>query len=138
MRCFVHHDQEAVGVCCVCGKGLCPDCAVDLGRAISCRGACEQQARATQAQFSARAMHEQLARSSAALSQQSQTLLRISKRARLITPVIFITVGVILALLGLIGRNPFYFIPASIGLLFFVIGLVLLVFQWSLSKNGKP
>jgi hypothetical protein len=28
MRCFYHHDKEAVGSCKSCGKGLCPECAV--------------------------------------------------------------------------------------------------------------
>ena len=50
MRCFVHHDHEAIGICRACGKALCPDCAVDLGHAICCRGACEQMAREIHAQ----------------------------------------------------------------------------------------
>ena len=42
MRCFYHHEKEAVGTCKSCGKGLCPDCAVDLGRGLACRGRCEE------------------------------------------------------------------------------------------------
>jgi hypothetical protein len=137
MRCFTHHDREAVGICCVCGKGLCPDCAVDLGHAICCRGACEQQARAGQAPFKMRDMHEQLMRNRDILSQQSQALLRISRRALLLTPILFIVIGGVLALFSFIGRNPLYWIPAFTGILFVVIGLVLLVFQLSLYKTGK-
>jgi len=41
MRCFYHQDREAVGTCKSCGKGLCPECAVDLGKGLACRGRCE-------------------------------------------------------------------------------------------------
>src|SRR5215468_8835391 len=46
MRCFYHHDREAVGSCKSCGKGLCPDCAVDLTKGLACRGRCEDDAKA--------------------------------------------------------------------------------------------
>src|SRR6202012_1470176 len=38
MRCFNHVDREAVGSCKACAKGLCSECAVDLGHGLSCRG----------------------------------------------------------------------------------------------------
>ena len=41
MRCFYHQDREAIGACKSCGKGLCPECAVDLGKGLACRGRCE-------------------------------------------------------------------------------------------------
>jgi hypothetical protein len=46
MRCFYHQDREAIGTCKSCGKGLCPDCAVDLGKGLACRDRCEQDVRA--------------------------------------------------------------------------------------------
>ena len=42
MRCFHHEDREAVGTCKSCGKGLCRECAVDMGKGLACRGRCEQ------------------------------------------------------------------------------------------------
>lgn len=44
MKCFVHHQSDAVGICKACQKGLCPECAVDLGYGLSCKGACEVKA----------------------------------------------------------------------------------------------
>jgi hypothetical protein len=38
MHCYNHADRNAVGFCKVCCKGLCPDCAVDLGHGLACRG----------------------------------------------------------------------------------------------------
>ncbi len=46
MRCFYHHDREAVGTCRSCDKGLCPDCAVDLVEGLACRNRCEASVRA--------------------------------------------------------------------------------------------
>ena len=46
MRCFYHQDKEAVGTCKLCGKGVCPECAVDLTKGLACRGRCETDAQA--------------------------------------------------------------------------------------------
>jgi hypothetical protein len=43
MNCFYHHTIVAVGVCKSCGKGLCPECAADLGKGIACKGHCENE-----------------------------------------------------------------------------------------------
>jgi hypothetical protein len=46
MRCFNHRDKEAIAVCRSCGKGVCADCSVDIGRGIACKtGGCEQSTR---------------------------------------------------------------------------------------------
>jgi hypothetical protein len=41
-----HHQRDAVGVCKACGKGLCSECAVDLGKGLACRDRCEADTRA--------------------------------------------------------------------------------------------
>lgn len=45
MECFYHPDTSAVGVCKHCQKGLCHECAVDLGFALVCQGSCEERVR---------------------------------------------------------------------------------------------
>ena len=42
MKCYYHNDVDAVGVCKSCGKGLCKDCLVDLGKGLACKGHCEE------------------------------------------------------------------------------------------------
>jgi len=44
MKCFDHQQEEAVGICNACNKGLCAKCAVPLGFAITCKGDCESHA----------------------------------------------------------------------------------------------
>src|SRR5207253_10925170 len=43
LRCFYHQDRESVGSCKSCGKGLCPDCLVDMGKGLACRSRCETE-----------------------------------------------------------------------------------------------
>jgi hypothetical protein len=45
MRCFVHPNDDAVGICRSCQKGLCRSCAVDLGQGLACQNSCEQAVR---------------------------------------------------------------------------------------------
>lgn len=45
MKCYYHHDRDAVGTCKSCARGLCPECAAELPNAIGCRGRCEDEVR---------------------------------------------------------------------------------------------
>ena len=41
MKCFYHRDIEAVGICKSCNRGLCGDCAAEIGEGLACKGRCE-------------------------------------------------------------------------------------------------
>jgi hypothetical protein len=43
MKCYRHRDQDAVGLCKACGRGLCPACAAEVGKGLACRRSCEQE-----------------------------------------------------------------------------------------------
>jgi hypothetical protein len=45
VRCWSHPDVDAVGLCKACGKGVCKQCAVDLGLGLACANSCEVAAR---------------------------------------------------------------------------------------------
>lgn len=38
MKCYTHSDVDAVGSCKACGKGICHECATDLGHGLACAG----------------------------------------------------------------------------------------------------
>ncbi len=42
MHCFNHPEYEAVGLCKECSKGLCTNCANDLGHGLACKGRHEE------------------------------------------------------------------------------------------------
>ena len=46
MICYHHHDRPAVGICKSCNKGLCYECAVDIGHGLACKNSCENEVRA--------------------------------------------------------------------------------------------
>jgi hypothetical protein len=41
MKCFYHHQSDAVGLCKNCGRGLCPGCASEVPDGLACAGRCE-------------------------------------------------------------------------------------------------
>ena len=45
MKCYYHQARDAVGLCKSCNKGLCSDCATDVGNGLACRDRCEEQVR---------------------------------------------------------------------------------------------
>ena len=45
MNCFEHPGRPAVGICKNCQRGLCMDCAADVGDGLACKGRCEQAVR---------------------------------------------------------------------------------------------
>jgi hypothetical protein len=45
MKCYVHRPADAVGICRSCGRGLCPECAAEVGTALACRQRCEEDVR---------------------------------------------------------------------------------------------
>lgn len=49
MKCFNHHDKDAVAICKNCQKALCDACAIDVGDGIACRNSCEQRVQALNA-----------------------------------------------------------------------------------------
>jgi hypothetical protein len=43
MNCFYHPTIVAIGTCKSCSKGICPNCATDLGKGLACKGRCEEE-----------------------------------------------------------------------------------------------
>jgi hypothetical protein len=43
VKCFNHHEREALAICKNCHKALCDDCLSDVGNGIACRNSCEDK-----------------------------------------------------------------------------------------------
>jgi hypothetical protein len=46
MKCFYHPQTDAVATCKNCNKGLCLECASDVGNGVACKGKCESEVHA--------------------------------------------------------------------------------------------
>lgn len=91
MRCFTHQAKEAIGVCKACSKGICADCAADLGHSISCKSpSCEAKAHLMDSSIK---RGEALFKQSSALLGGSTGLLKGSKRLINIFPILCTAMG---------------------------------------------
>lgn len=43
MKCYVHMGKDAVGICSVCGQGVCENCAVKIGGKLYCRECADKE-----------------------------------------------------------------------------------------------
>ncbi len=89
MRCFEHQDADAVGLCKACHKGLCQQCAVDLGHSLACVGACEEEARQLHAQVL-----------------QNRKSMRTGRRSIYLWPLVFVFMGGSMLINELVRKGP--------------------------------
>jgi hypothetical protein len=112
MHCYYHQDKEAVGSCKSCGKGLCPDCAADVGKGLACRGHCEEDVRAVVA----------LIDRNIKLSPKTAQILESSRKVRSSAATFNLIVGVVFIAWGLSNMERFSFI-VILGACFFIYGV---------------
>lgn len=128
MHCFYHHDKDAVGGCKSCGKGLCAECAVDLGKGLACRGRCETDVQAVIS----------LVDRNIQLQPKTARLIQAGGSARIAGSLFFLVVGVVFLIFGLTSDREMTIITI-LGVCFLAYGLF--VFVWSLrlgSHTRKP
>lgn len=124
MRCFNHSDREAVGTCKACSRGLCSECAVDLGHGLSCRGG-----------------HEATVESYRVMLDRNTKALDAAPVTVLIGPIFIVAIGLLMGVYGLIssqGTRSFAFI---IGCAFTGFGVIAFVrnrsaYSWRRPKRG--
>ena len=110
MRCFNHPDRDAVGVCKACSKGLCPECAVDLGHGLSCRGP-----------------HEATVDSYRVMLERNTRMLDAAPTNSMVGPLFLLVLGVLFSAYGVYsgrGVKDFTFV---LGCAFFLFGAVALI-----------
>jgi hypothetical protein len=111
MKCFYHVDQDAVGACKSCGKGLCTACAVDMTKGLACRGKCENDVQSV----------IDLIDHNIKLSPIGRSLVQQSKKNSLAGSLFILGAGVIFLLIS-IAMEKLWDIPGLMGLLFVAYG----------------
>lgn len=111
MKCFYHHDRDAVGTCKSCGKGVCPECAVDLQKGLACRNRCEDEARAVIA----------LIDQNIKISPRTAQLLDAGKSARARAATFHFVMGAIFVVWGFTDPDRFIFL-IILGVCFLMFG----------------
>lgn len=85
MRCFNHPENEAVGICKSCQRGLCPECATDLGHGLACTGKHEEEVNTLQT-----------------IINQSAKIYAVTPKTRNAAPLFYGFMGVVFAGFGLL------------------------------------
>jgi threonine/homoserine/homoserine lactone efflux protein len=116
MRCFYHPTTDAVAACKSCGKGLCPDCATDLGKGVACRGRCEDDVRSI----------IQLVERNIRMSPMSADLIRRASSTRMNSAVFSLVLGAVMVGYSLLSERNLHFLTAAGGC-FLVYGVVQLL-----------
>ena len=118
MKCFRHTGVDAVGLCMVCGKGLCPQCGVELSRSLTCAGQCAELAQRHLAEYEA--SRGKLGQ----LGELEERLRRLpSAQGGLFVSVFLVLAGLPLVLLGF-GANDKVGVGKWLGSVFIVMGVV--------------
>jgi hypothetical protein len=103
MHCYNHAERNAVGTCKACHKGLCVECAKDLGFGLSCHGA-----------------HEQRIAEVEELISRNASVQRVAGRAKFAAPAFYIFMGLVFAGYGLFfTRNSEFMVILGAGFLAF-------------------
>jgi hypothetical protein len=109
MNCFNHLHSSAVGICRVCSRGLCLECAVDLSHSLSCKGE-----------------HEERASNANEVSLRSIKILKVTKKSMFLGPIFFGVCGSVFFFDGL-KRDGFFSFGSYLGLAFLAFALANLV-----------
>src|SRR5436190_19114411 len=118
MRCYNHHEKEAVGTCKSCGRALCPSCAAEVEKAVACRERCESDVTTL-----------------LSINRNSLQFARSTKQARYLGPVIFILLGAMLTTMGITYSGIDFAIPVGVAVV--AIGVTFLVIQYRMAKGLK-
>lgn len=110
MRCFNHQDREAVGSCKACAKGLCGECAVDLGHGLSCQGP-----------------HEAVVSSCNAIIQYNSRVVAVASGNTYLFPAFLTAMGAVFIGFGYHRYGSVLNLPIMIGCLFVVYAAVIFV-----------
>lgn len=43
MNCYIHTNNQSVGICKACQKAVCKECAIDTGRGVACSEKCAEE-----------------------------------------------------------------------------------------------
>ncbi len=91
MKCYYHHDRDALGTCKSCGRGLCEECHVVVGRGLACRNQCEGDVRAL----------NYLIESNMRQTPTGSTIVAMAKRSGVISALFFLLLGISMFAFGI-------------------------------------
>jgi hypothetical protein len=118
MRCYNHHEKDAVGLCRACGRGLCPSCTTEVEKAVACRDRCESDVSTI-----------------LALNRNALQFAKSTRQARYLGPTLFMVLGLAFTFMGLTFDGMDF--ATWTGIVVFAIGVAFLIIQGRMAKGMK-
>ncbi|MDH5180304.1 MAG: hypothetical protein OEZ39_13425 [Gammaproteobacteria bacterium] len=110
MNCFNHPDKPAIGTCKACSKGLCMECATDLGHGLACKG-----------------IHETEVNNLNMIVSKSAEIYSAAPKNTMIAPFFYLFMGLVFAGFGYFSMGGVTDLPFVMGIGFIVFGIVVFV-----------
>lgn len=110
MNCFNHQTAPAIGSCKACNRGLCSDCATDLGHGLACKH-----------------VHEDRVKDLEMIISKSATAYKDASKNIYIVPVFYLFMGLVFAGYSLFEGNGFTDFSFVLGLGFILFGVILFI-----------
>jgi hypothetical protein len=120
MHCFNHKNAEAIGLCKHCSKGLCDECAADLGHGLACKGIHEEQVEAVNM-----------------IIEKNTKVYAAAPQNTVIAPIFYLFMGIVFASFGYQSRDGFSSLSFVMGVGFIVFAVVVYVRNKALFNNQK-
>lgn len=109
MKCYNHSNADAVAICKSCGKAICQECAVDVGKGIACKDQCE----------------DDVMMINAIINNNAKAYSTIKGRS-LFGPIFFIIIGMVFGLYGLLSGYALGF-SLILGICFVIYGVAIII-----------
>lgn len=110
MNCFNHQTVSAIGNCKACAKGLCIDCATDLGHGLACKG-----------------LHEERVNDLEMIISKNATAFKDASKNIYIMPVFYLFMGLVFCGYSIYNGGSITEFSFVMGAGFIVFGTILLV-----------
>lgn len=127
MNCFYHPSTVAIGTCKHCGKGLCADCANDLGHGLACRDKHEQEVEDAQTLFNNACRFQKKADETLNTASRFQG---VERSLRYVYPSFFGLLGFAFLYPALFSKEPASTFQILTGSVFLVYALIQGVSTW--------
>lgn len=120
MNCYNHIETVAIGTCKACSKGLCMECATDLGHGLACKG-----------------VHEESVKKINNIIEKNAKIYSAAPKNTLIAPTLYLFMGLVFTYFGYTSRQGFQSLPFIMGAGFIVFSVVVFIVNKKLFGNVK-
>lgn len=118
MKCYTHSGVDAVGSCKACGKGICHECATDLGHGLACTG-----------------VHETRVENLNTIISKNIDAMEAAPKNLLILPVFYLVMGMVFAYFGYASGRGISALASMLGIAFTVFAIVMFVRNRALYRD---